>query len=360
MSGPFSVYGPRHNDGAEFAAQQLNDEGGVRDRDVQIETVDTESDATEAVSAFTRLIEQEDAVAAIGPGSSEVAIRTGEIGEEREVPVYMHAAGAVEVVPKDSRYRFRTALPATPTVVRAQAQMLEERDYTNVGVVFEDGVWGDEYRAAMDAYFPDGLEYTMDTAPIPETDFVPYLRSFPDDVEVVLGTAHPAGISKMYPQMYEVGLDPDLFLGAITPKAADYAALGDQITRSFSSFNRPDFYSDEFSDVATTFHEETGALFDTAQANAYVTVQLIASAIEEAGSTDPSDIAEATRTGSFDSLYPQPLEYTEWGEPKNSVQIYHRFNTEETMEYWPDGEFALEEEFRTDPLPAFDPDDFDQ
>ena len=116
LSGVFSVYGPRHRDGAEFAAQQINANGGVDGREIRIQTVDTESNAQSAVTAFTRMIEQDGAVAGIGPGASEVAIRTGDVAEEREVPMYLHAAGAVEVVPKDARYTFRTALPATPTV----------------------------------------------------------------------------------------------------------------------------------------------------------------------------------------------------------------------------------------------------
>lgn len=130
LSGPFSVYGPRHRDGAEFAAQQINADGGVLGREIQIQTVDTESSGEAAATSFTQAIEQEGAVAGIGPGASEAAIRASNIAEEMEVPMYLHAAGAVEVVPQDSRYTFRTALPATPTVGRAQAQIIEEEDTT--------------------------------------------------------------------------------------------------------------------------------------------------------------------------------------------------------------------------------------
>lgn len=359
LSGPFSVYGPRHRDGAEFAAQQINADGGVLGREIQIQTVDTESSGEAAATSFTQAIEQEGAVAGIGPGASEAAIRASNIAEEMEVPMYLHAAGAVEVVPQDSRYTFRTALPATPTVGRAQAQIIEEEGYNNIGVILEDGVWGDEYSAAMDAYFPDGLNITMETAPIPQTDFVPLLRQFPDDIEVFLGSAHPAGVSSLYPQMYEIGIEPELFLGAITPMEADYDALGEQVDRSFASFNSTDMYSDKYADVATTYNEETGDLFDHAQVNGYTAVQLIAQSIEEAGTADPTEIAEATRNGSFDLLYGADIEYTEWGEPEGSVQIYNGFNVGESPDYWPDGAFTPEEVFRTEPLPAFEPGELD-
>lgn len=359
LSGPFSVYGPRHRDGAEFAANQINADGGVLDRELRIRTVDTGSSGEAAASAFTEAIEQNNAVAGIGPGASEAAIRARSVAEQNQVPLYLHAAGAVEVVPQDSQFTFRTALPATPSVGRAQAQIVEDRGYTEVGVIFEDGVWGDEYQAAMEAYFPDDINVTSDTAPIPQTDFVPQLRQFPDDIEVFLGTAHPAGVSALYPQIYEIGLEPDLFLGAITPMEADFNAIGESVGRSFASFNATDMYSDQYREVAMAYNEETGGFFDHAQVNGYTAVQLIAQSIEAAGSTDPVDIAEATRTGSFDLLYGSEIQYTDWGEPEGSVQIYNGFDVGSSSDVWPDGPFSPVEEFRTDPLPAYEPGSLD-
>ena len=357
LSGPFSVYGPRHRRGAEFAAHQINADGGVQGKEIKINTVDTASNAQDAVSAFTEAVEQDGAVAGIGPGASEVGIRVGDVAEKKQVPLYLHACGAVQCVPKDARYTFRTALPATPTVGRAQAQIVKDRGYTNVGIIYEDGVWGDEFEAAVDEYFPSDLNITSERAPIPQTDFVPILRNFPDDIEVFLGSAHPAGVSSLYPQMYEIGLKPDLFLGAITPMLADYNAMGDAISRSFASFNLTDMYSDKYATVAREYSKWQGSesFLDHAQVAGYTAVQLVAQSIESAGSTNPKDIAEATRTGSFDLLYAEPIEYTEWGEPKNTVQIYNGFDAESTPDYWSNGQFAPVEEFRTDPLPAFEP-----
>lgn len=359
LSGPFAVYGPRHRAGAEFAAAQINADGGVRGRDIQVKTVDTESSGQEAATAFTEHIEQDDAVAAIGPGGSEAAIRARRVAEENQVPLYLHAAGALEVVPREARYTFRTALPTTPTVGRAQAQIVADRGYTNVGVIYEDGVWGDEYEAAVAEYFPDDINLTTDSAPIPQTDFVPQLRQFPDDVEVFLGTGHPAGVSSLYPQMYEVGIEPDLFLGAITPMEADFNAMGESISRSFASFNSTDMYTEEYADVASTFYEETDDLFDHAQVNGYTAVQLVARSIEAAGSADPADVAEATRTGTFDLLYAADIEYSEWGEPEGAVLVHNAFDVDSSPDHWPDGEFAPVEEHRSDPLPALEPSEFD-
>jgi len=361
LSGVFAMYGPRHLAGAQHALQEWNSNGGVLGRQLRIVQADAGAGAQEARSAFTRHVEEEDAVAGIGPGSSEVAIQTSRYAEESEVPMVLHAAGAASVLTegKDTRYTFRTALPAVPTVARAQAQIAEQNDYTNIGVIYEDGSWGREFKAGVEAYFPDDANVTSFTAPIPETDFTSQLRQFPSDVEMILGSAHPAGVSSMYPQVVDLGLEPELYTAAITATEVDYGAVGDAIEGPFASFNAPDIYSDRFQEVATAYYEQNDAFFDMNQANGYVAVDLIARAIEEAGSAEPSAIADGLRSGTFDTLYAQPVEYTDWGEVKNSVQIYNSFNPGGSLEWYPDSEFGLEEAFRTDPLPAYEPGSLD-
>jgi branched-chain amino acid transport system substrate-binding protein len=358
MSGPFSVYGPRHRDGAQFAVDQINADGGVGGRNLELQVVDTESSGQAAAAAFSEAIDQDNAIAATGTVAGGPGRRAGQVAEENEVPLYHHAAAASSLTPKDGRYVFRTTHPATATVAKSQAQIVEQNGFNNVGVIYHDDAYGDEFRAAVQAYFPDDINLTEDTAPVPQTDFVPQLRQFPDDLEVML-SGHPAGISSMYGQMYEVGLDPELYLGALTPMEADYQALGDEIERSFASFGMTDYYSDAYAEVASTYLEETGGIFDSAQVSGWTSVQLVARSIEETGSTDPVDIAEATRTGSFDLVFANPLEFSEWGEIDNAIMLYDAFDLGESPDYWPDVGFSPEEYFRTDPLPAFDPDELD-
>jgi len=361
LSGVFAMYGPRHLKGAQYAVQQWNSDGGVLGRNLRIVQADAGAGAQEARSAFTRHVEEEDAIAGIGPGSSEVGIQTSRYAEEAEVPMLVHAAGAASVLTggKDGRYTFRTALPAVPTVARAQAQIVEQNDYTNIAVIYEDGAWGREFKAGVEAYFPDDVNITSFTAPIPQTDFTSQLRQFPDDVEMVMGSAHPAGVSSMYPQMIDLGIEPDIYPAAITATEVDYGAIGDPIAGPFASFNAPDIYSDKFQEVATQFYEDTDSFFDMNQANGYVAVDLIARAIETAGEASGPAISEALRSESHDTLYAQPVEYTDWGEVKNSVQIYNGFVPGESLDWYPPSPYSLEEVFRSDPLPAFEPGSLD-
>lgn len=354
LSGVFAQYGPRHVDGADWAAEQLNADGGVLDRPIELAHVDTESDGQEAATAFIDHID-DGAVAGIGPGSSDAAVLAGDVANDDGVPLFLHAAGASANTPPENEYVFRTNLAATPQSALSIAQMVEERGYTSGAVIYEDGEWGDEFQLGVEEYFPDDVELHTDTAPIPESDFTPILQGFPDDIEFFMGTGHPPGNAQIYPQMLDLGFDVDLFTAAITPLEADFEELGeDMAATDYCSFNQVDFYDEEYQDLATTYMEDTGDIFDTAQAGGYAAVMLIAQAIEAADSADPADIRGALVEESFDiPVYGPPVEYTEYGEMEGAVQIFSGVEPGENPDFWPDVGFGPREIFRSDPLPAY-------
>lgn len=356
MSGPYSAYGPTHSAGAEFAAERINEDGGVIGREIEINNVDTGGSPETGGTTYVRQVEQENAVAAIGPVDSDLAILVSQRAEEYEVPVFVHAAGSQGVISRDDRYTFRTTLPPAPIGAQAQAEIVEEREYDEVGAILGDDAWGDGWEQSIEEYFPDDVSVHMEMAPMGESDFTPYLRSIPDSIDMMIGSAHPAGKHSMYSQMLEVGIEPDLFTGATTPGQASVGAIGEDITESFATMTQFDVFSEEYQNLAREYADETGDLFDFPHASGYVVVELIAAAIEEAGSASPPDIAEAVRNISLDTILSNPLEYADWGEPDNLVQMYVGYELEAPA-YYPDGEFSWVEEWRTEPIPAYDPEE---
>lgn len=356
-SGPFALYGDAHTSGAEFAMQQINDDGGVLDRELEHEAVDTESDPGEAATIMTRLVESENAVAAMGPVSSDVGVTASSTAEDLEVPLFLHAAGDIEILPRDSRYTFRTALPPAPAFIQAVADIISDEGYQSVGAITADYAWGHAAEDAIDGTFPDDIDLTMATAPAGESDFTPYLRDMDDDMEILVGSGHPPGINDMFSQMIEIGLEPELMTGAVSPPESAYGAIGDPISEGYAFGHLPDVYSDEYQQIADEFYEATGEYFGPTQAIGYVTVNLIAEVIEQQGSADPTDIADGVRDIEYDTLFAEPLQYTEWGELDQYSLIWSGFELE-APDYYPDGEFDLEEVYRTETLDAVDPDEW--
>jgi len=357
LTGPFAAWGQAHSAGMDFAVQEINDDGGVLGRELTIEESDTGSDPGEADTIFRRMVEEEDAVAVTGPVSSDVGIATRDTAEELEVPVILHMAGSHRIHPKDTRYCFRMGSHSAVTDMRSVLGMVEAEGFTEVGAIIADYEWGQSVKTTIGELLPEDVNLTMEVTPLGTEDFAPALRSFPEDVEVILASGHPPGSISIHNQAVELGLNHEYAVGAGFPPGVLAGGLGENAS-SFAHQHVSDPYSDDFVDVAERFAEANGERFDTHEAYGYSAVQVYAEAMEAADSTDPTDVSDAMRENEFDVLLANSIDYVEYGEVDNLVHMLSTIQPE-APEYYPEGDWRLEELYRSDPLPAFDPDEWE-
>ena len=350
FSGNFAVWGQVHAAGLEFAIEEINADSGVLDgRELNVVEANSESDPAEAAAIFERFVEQDDIVAATGPVSSDVGIRTSRLAQELGIPTYMHLAGSSETITPATRHTFRVGLlPAEPTM-QAQAGLVADRGYESVCAIVADYAWGRSVESAIRETFP--VDVDIQVAPVSESDFSSYVRRFPDNVEMVVTSGHPPGVLTITQQLYELGYDPEVVTGSSWPPDVIRSALGEDAARGFTHVHLADPYTEEFAAVAKRYTQAVGEQFNTHTAHGYVTGQLIAQAIEDAGAADPEAVTEATRDIEFDTLYANPIQYADSGELDGQVQLYSTV-TGDPPSYYPDGDYGYEEAFRTDPLPA--------
>jgi len=352
LSGPFTPWGTTHRDGLEFAVEEINADGGVDGRELSLTVTDTASDPTDADSVFRRMVENEGAVAVTGPVSSDVGIRTARTAEELSVPLLLHMAGSEDVLSRDSRYTFRTALLPAPTTMRAQAQLVTDAGYDSVGAIIADYAWGESVQEGIDQHFP--VDVRTRVAPVGADDFKPFVRQFPEDLEMMIATGHPPGAVTIMRQQFQLGYEPAVTTESGFPPALINDALGDDAARGITHTHLTDVYSEEFRAVAERYAESTGDRMGTHEGYGYVAGQLIAEAIRQAGSTDPVEVADTIRSIRFDTLYANPIEYTEWGELRNQRQVYSGYEAG-APGYYPEADYRLTEVFRTEPLAPYDP-----
>ncbi|MDS0295514.1 ABC transporter substrate-binding protein [Halogeometricum luteum] len=351
LSGSFTPWGNAHRAGLAFAVQEVNDDGGVLGgRPLEIVEADTKSDAGQADSIFRRFVEQENAVATTGPVSSDVGIRTARTAQELEVPMLLHMSGTNQAITPDTTYTFRVGLLPAATTMQAQANLVADAGYSKVGAIIGDYAWGRSVEAGIQEHFD--VDVNVQAAPVGASDFKSFIRKYPQDLEMMVATGHPPGSLTIASQLNELGYSPEVITGPSFPPGVIAGALGElAFEGGFTHVHNTDVYSDEFAEVAQRFGEARGEQFDTHSAYGYVSGKMLAQAIEDAGSADSTAIADAIRSIQFDTLFANPIEYTENGELKNQVQIYSQL-TSEAPSYYPDGNFGFEEQFRTEALPA--------
>ncbi|MCB8946289.1 MAG: ABC transporter substrate-binding protein [Ardenticatenaceae bacterium] len=323
LTSTFTPWGVNVRDGMALAAQELNDAGGVNGRMIEIIIQDSENDGDIGVDRFERLVE--DGVVAVGGIlSSGVGAPVAATAEQLQMPVFLVKSGTEAALTRDSRFTFRTCLPAAPMVAAPVLQYAQEQGFTRVGAIVADYPWGQSFKAAMENTFEgSGIEYTIEVAPVPPTtDFTPFVRAMADfDSEMIAATGHPPGNGAI------VTLSADLHdvpvTGAWTPPDLVVGGLQDLAVGRVSDFSCADYFSDSYADLAKRYlaFSDNEFMSDDAVAG-YAIVQMVAQAVGEVGD-DPAAIAEYLHANEFNMPgYAHPLSWTEWGELAEAQPIF--------------------------------------
>lgn len=359
FTGPFTPWGIQVRAGMELAAADINADGGVDGRSIELVEADDQNNPDEGVTALERMVEQDGVVAAGGVISSDVGLATARSAEELEVPLFMVKAGAAEILSSDSRYTFRTCLPAAPMIAGPIAAYIQDQGLSRVGAIIADYAWGQSVRGALEDEIGslEGVDLQIEVAPVGEQDFSTYLRSLEEfDPEMIVSTGHPPGAGPITITADQLGLDVPV-TGPYAPYATVFEGVGEVAFDRYADFGCADFTSPEYHELAARFAEESEFSFmeDDAVAG-YAIVSMVAEAVTEVGD-DPAAVAEYLHDNSFDMPgYVFPLSWTEWGELAEATPAFD-IMVEATP---PDGvnpgaNWYLERLILPDPLEPYEP-----
>ena len=287
LTGNFTPWGVHVRDGMQMAVDEINAAGGVDGQMLELVVADSESNAEAAVTAFERLVEQDGVVAVGGPISSDVGLNTAIAAEELQIPLFLVKAGSGAILTQDSRYTFRTCLPAAPMAVGPVADYAVAQGVTSVGAIIADYGWGRAIEAAlMDEFdaLPD-IELQVEVAPVPEQDFSTYLRSLEGATpELIVATGHPPGSGPITAQSADLGFDVPVS-GAFAPLSLIMGGgLAEAAVGRYADFGCADYFSDSYAELAARYVEfsENPFMDDDAVAG-YGIVTMVADAVAGCG-----------------------------------------------------------------------------
>jgi branched-chain amino acid transport system substrate-binding protein len=87
MTGGQATFGVSTDDGVKLAVKERNAAGGVLGRQIQLVTLDDQGKQGEAVTAVTKLIAEDHAVAIIGEVASSLSLAGGKVAQRAGVPM---------------------------------------------------------------------------------------------------------------------------------------------------------------------------------------------------------------------------------------------------------------------------------
>jgi branched-chain amino acid transport system substrate-binding protein len=321
LTGPFAPWGLQVRAGMALAVNEINRAGGVKGRGqgrrLNLRVADDQSVNTNAaIDGFRRLTQQDNVVSVGGIIGSPIALATTRLAEEAKVPLFLTKAGNNEILTTSSRYTFRTCLPAAAMVATSVVQLAQRRDIRNVGVVIADYAWGQSFKSSLEesARSAPNIRFNVQVAPLPTTNFTPYLRQM-EGVSLLVATGHPPGAGSILAQAQQLGIKAPV-VGAYSPYSLTVRNAGDAAYGRWSDFKCMATATPAYKALAKRYLRAfpDNEFMEDDALSGYAYVKIVAEAIRNVG-TNPERIATYVRTHTFNIPgYAFPLRWTAWGE----------------------------------------------
>ena len=340
LTGSAAAYGTSMNNAVHMAVDEINEDGGINGKQVEVVEYDTKTDETEAASLTTRLGTRDQVTAIIGPattGSMQAAIPSANTAQ---VPI-MSPTATDDGVLTDSNgevhpYAWRTSF-TNSFQGSALAQFANDELDAKSAVILSDN--SSDYAIGLTETFKkvfDGEIVASENFSEGETDFSAVLTNIKDmdfDVLYVPGYYEEAG--PIIKQAREMGLDqpilgPDGMGNEILRELAGAENMNDIYYTSHFVVTSEDPAVQEFvSDYKDEFNVEA----DMFTGLAYDSVYVLKEAIESAESSDPKEVNETLKNITDFPGITGTFSFDEMHDPVKTVNIIEIQDNEETGVY---------------------------
>lgn len=303
LSGPAAPWGQAELEAAEVVVADINANGGVLGRPIELVIEDDTTNPTETARLAQSLVEQ-GVVAIVGPNFGSAALAGAPITNDAQVPI-VAMVGTMGVTSPEQEffpYTFRSAV-SDELAIPAIWERLQQQGHTRIAVFAEDSAYGElGIKGFTDlANETEGMELVstavaaQDAADV--TAQATKLRDADPDA-IVLQTGIVGLTANFVRAAENVGLDVPMLGGLGLSQAALIDALGSDVPQlqTLNMFNphNPTPKQQELIDLMEAEGYEASGFANILGANGVV---ILTTAIEEAGEASGPAIVEALESG---------------------------------------------------------------
>ncbi len=307
--GPFTGgsagMGVSMRNGATLAADEINKSGGVLGRKIEVVARDDEARNEKGAQIMQELLEKEDVVAVLGPINTGVADASSRYAEEKHVPLIINASAGAKVnelfAQYPDNYVFRIAagdLLQTEMVVK---EALDIRKFKKPALLCDDTNYGQNGRAKMEkALEKRGVKAVyIGKFKIKDTDMTAQLQEAKAaGADVLLAYGIGPELAAVANSLSRIGWKVDMigswtlsmaaFIGN-AGKNGDGATMPQTFIESGAKAGKQQTFVAEYEKK----YNEKPISVAVAAAQGYDSMNLLAMAITQAGSTDGAKVKAA-------------------------------------------------------------------
>lgn len=324
ITGKNASYGLSVKQGAEVAIKEINDAGGVKvgDKNIQLKYIfeDDETAPDKAVTAYNSLMDN-NMNALLGCVTSDSCLAVSDLTKEDGILMLTPSGSAADITKNDNVFRLCFTDPLQGETMAEH--MISELGYQKVAVIYRNsdpyskGVY-EAFAAKVEELggtittaeaFADGEDFNTQLTSIkgtnPEAIFAPVYYN--DAAHIV---TQAMDLSMKLPFFGSDGWDG--ILDTVTDKSSVEGAV----------FLSPFFSGDESAvDFVSKYKEAYNATPDQFAADGYDCVYVLKAALEAAGTTDSEAVIAAMTSVSVDGLTGTGIGFTKEGEPEKDAKF---------------------------------------
>jgi branched-chain amino acid transport system substrate-binding protein len=312
LTGMQSAIGLRHKQAMDMWLEEVNTEGGILNREVELTLYDDESNTELAQSLYEKLVTVDKVDVLLGPGGgSMIGYPVSTIGDRHSIPILMPIIATSHTYQRGLEYIFGL----TPTVDAYNANFIPSLQTLSPPV--KTVAWLNEAaifpRAIVDAAKKIAIKYNMETVfedeyPPETTDFASTLLKIkPEEPDMIYVGGHLPHAVPIVKQMKELDLNTKLFHHISGATYKDFVeALGSDADYvcSVSAWETP--LPESVAPGITEFIRKWEEVYDFRPdyicAHPYACGQIMHQVVEAAGSTDNEAIRDAYLTEEFSTI----------------------------------------------------------
>lgn len=297
LTGAAAVYGLDVQAGVDYAVAEINANGGVLGKQIEIVWRDDTHDPATAVNVYNQL--HDEVVALVGPVTTAPTIAVFAEAAKDNMPAITASASAYEVTDAGSNV-FRACFLDPYQAGLAAHFAKDVLGAETVGIIYDNT--GDYQLGLYEAFKAEaaeiGLEIVAEEVGVAnQADYSAQLSKIADAYpDVIYAAEYAQEIAIMLPQLFDAGLDEVPVIGPDGFSGVD-EQVGDNVEYLANCYYTSAFTLDAQSDIAQDFIDgftaangKAPALFNALGRDA---MYIMAEAIEKAGSTDKDAIIAA-------------------------------------------------------------------
>jgi branched-chain amino acid transport system substrate-binding protein len=290
LSGPIAAYGKQARNGLQMRVDELNGAGGVHGRKFRLVVEDNAYDPRKALLAAQKLATGDKVFAILNHIGTATNMAAMPVQFERNVINFLPLTGARQMFDPFHRLKFAYAPPYFDQMRVIVPQLVKEKGFKRVGILYQDDEYGLEVLRGTEA----GLK-TLDLTLVERTSFKRGATDFSSQIAklkaadcdlVVLGTIIRETVGAMT-EARKVGFNP-AFIGPTPLYSHLIHALGGKAVEGLygvftAAHPYPDEESPQVRDWAARYKARFGEDPTVFSVYGYATMDVFAKAVDKAG-----------------------------------------------------------------------------